>query len=111
MDFAAESRNTVSVFLAALKRFYAAAIDKGYYSNPNPLTNTISLDVRALLAQMEDEEEIQRGYPRMSQAGGTTATRPPDSNRMRVTTSSQSPQPFTLLAPANTLPAKFRSTV
>lgn len=83
VDFAAESRNTVSVFLAALKRFYAAAIDKGYYSNPNPLTNTIFLDVRALLEQMKDEEEIQRGYPRMPQAGGTEEPR----RRVRLTDS------------------------
>ncbi|WAH39358.1 hypothetical protein [Alicyclobacillus dauci] len=52
VDSSSESRNSVSVFLAALKRYYAIAIDKEYYPYSNPLTNTIYHDVHALIEQL-----------------------------------------------------------
>jgi site-specific recombinase XerC len=77
VEVTGESRNTLRVFLSALKLFslklfYGVMVSKGYYPFPdNPLVESVSKLSAEALAALEEMEEDVREFPRMSPLGGT----------------------------------------
>jgi integrase len=76
VEVTGDSRNTIRVFLSALKLIYGAMIRHGYYPFPdNPLVESVSKLSAEALAALEEAEEEARGFPRMSPLGGTEEPR------------------------------------
>jgi integrase len=72
VEVTGESRNTLRVFLSALKLVYGVMVSKGYYPYPdNPLVESVSKLSAEALAALEEMEEEVREFPRMSPLGGT----------------------------------------
>jgi integrase len=72
VEVTGESRNTLRVFLSALKLVYGVMVSKGYYPFPeNPLVESVSKLSAEALAALEEMEEEVRDFPRMSPLGGT----------------------------------------